>query len=150
MTSMMFRNRPHALIVGAVVVALLSLAVVVTLRSTGSWPRDGEPAAKNTVEARPAATSDARPERGATREGAPAAGSCASCGTVEAIRTIELRGDAAGAPQELEQHLSKRVVYRVTVRLDDGSYRTLSQAAPPSIVVGGKVRIVDGAVMARQ
>ena len=147
---MMFRNRPHALVVGAVVVALLSLAVavVMTLRSTGNWPRDGEPAAKNAVEARPAATSDARPERGATREGAPAVGSCASCGTVEAIRTIELRGDAAGA-QELEQHLSKRVVYRVTVRLDDGSYRTLSQAAPPSIVVGGKVRIVDGAVMAR-
>jgi outer membrane lipoprotein SlyB len=148
MTSMMFRNRPHALVVGAVVVALLSLAVVVTLRSTGSWPRDGEPAAKNAVQARPAATSDARPERGATREGAPAVGSCASCGTVEAIRTIELRGDAAGA-QELEQHLSKRIVYRVTVRLDDGSYRTLSQTAPPSIVVGGKVRIVDGAVMAR-
>jgi outer membrane lipoprotein SlyB len=40
-------------------------------------------------------------------------------------------------------------VYRVTVRLDDGSYRTLSQAAPPSIVVGGKVRIVDGAVVPR-
>jgi len=148
MTSMMFRNRPHALIVGAVVVALLSLAAVVTLRSTGSLPKDGEPAAKSAVESRPAATSDARPERGATREGAPAAPSCTSCGTVEAIRTVELRGDAAGA-QELDQHLSKRVVYRVTVRLDDGSYRTLSQATPPSIVVGGKVRIVDGAVVPR-
>jgi hypothetical protein len=41
-------------------------------------------------------------------------------------------------------------VYRVTVRLDDGSYRTLSQPTPPSIPVGGKVRIVDGAVVARQ
>ncbi|MGH8683630.1 MAG: hypothetical protein ACREVS_07630 [Burkholderiales bacterium] len=148
MTSMMFRNRPQALIVGAVVVALLSLAAVVTLRSTGSAPKDGQPAAKSTVESQPAGTSDARPERGATREGAPAALSCAGCGTVEAIRAIELRGDAAGA-RELDQHLSKRVVYRVTVRLDDGSYRTLSQANPPSIVVGGKVRIVDGAVVTR-
>jgi outer membrane lipoprotein SlyB len=148
MTSMMFRNRPHALVVGAVVVALLSLAAVVTLRSTGSASNDGEPAAKSAVEARPAATSDARPERGATREVAPvASSSCATCGTVEAIRTVELRGDAAGA-QELDQHLSRRVVYRVTVRLDDGSYRTLSQATPPSIVVGGKVRIVSGVVVA--
>jgi len=148
MTSMMFRNRPQALIVGAVVVALLSLAAIVTLRSTGTSPKDGEPATKPAVEARPAPTSDARPERGATREAAPVpSSSCTTCGTVEAIRTVELRGDAAGA-QELDQHLSKRVVYRVTVRLDDGSYRTLSQAAPPSIVVGGKVRIFDGAVVA--
>lgn len=149
MTSMMFRNRPHALLVGAVVVALLSLAAVVTLRSTGSSSKDGEPAAKAAVEARPAATSDARPERGATREAAPVTSSCATCGTVEAIRTVELRGDGAGA-QELDQHLSKRVAYRVTVRLDDGSYRTLSQPTPPAIAVGGKVRIVDGAVVARQ
>lgn len=147
MTSMMFRNRPHALIVGAVVVAVLSLAAVVTLRSTGGAPKDGEPAAKSAVEARRAPTSDTRPERGATREAAPASPvSCVGCGTVEAIRTIELRGDAAG-PQELDQHLSKRVVYRVTVRLDDGSYRTLSQTTTPSIAVGGKVRIVDGAVV---
>ncbi len=147
MTSMMFRNRPQALIVGAVVVALLSLAAVVTLRSTGGSAKDTEPATKTVVEARPAATSDARPERGATREAAPVpSSSCTTCGTVEAIRTVELRGDAAGT-QELDRHLSKRVVYRVTVRLDDGSYRTLSQATTPSVAVGGKVRIVDGAVM---
>ena len=147
MTSTMFRNHPHALIVGAVVVALLSLAALMTLRSTGSSPKDGEPATKNAVEARPAPTSDARPERGATRETAPVPSSCATCGTVEAIRTVELRGDAAGG-QELDQHLSKRVAYRVTVRLDDGSYRTLSQTTTPAIGVGGKVRIVDGAVVA--
>jgi hypothetical protein len=151
MTSMLFRNRPHALAVGAVVVALLSLAAVVTLRSTGSVSKDdGAPAAKSAVQARPAATSDARPERGATREAAPVpSSSCATCGTVEAIRTIELRGDGAGT-RELDQHLSKRLAYRVTVRLDDGSYRTLSQPTPPSIAVGGKVRIVDGALVARQ
>jgi len=147
MTSMMFRNRPQALIVGAVVVALLSLAAVVTLRSTGGSAKDTEPATKTAVESRPAPTSDARPERGATREAAPVpSSSCTTCGTVEAIRTVELRGDAAGT-QELDQHLSKRVVYRVTVRLDDGSYRTLSQTTTPSIAVGGKVRIVDGAVV---
>jgi hypothetical protein len=149
MTSMMFRNRPQALIVGAVIVALVSVAAVMTLRSAGTAPKDAPPAAKSVIEARPAAAGDARPERGATRESAQVVVSCPSCGTVEGIRTIELRGDAAGAP-ELDQHAAKRVVYRVTVRLDDGSYRTLSQPTPPSIAVGGKVRIVDGAVVARQ
>jgi hypothetical protein len=146
----MFRNRSHALILGAAaIVALLSLAAVVAMSGFGGAKKESEPAAKGAVEARPAAMSDARPERGATREGASAPASCASCGTVEAIRTLEVRGDPAGS-QELEQHLSRRVVYRVTVRLDDGSYRTLSQATPPSIAVGEKVRIVDGAVVARQ
>jgi hypothetical protein len=149
MTLMMFRNHPHAVIVTAVIVALLGLAVVVALRSTGSAASDAAPAAKRAIEARPAATGEARPERGATRDSAPAVASCASCGIVETIRTIELRADAAGS-QELDQHAAKRVVYRVTVRLDDGSYRTLSQPTPPSIPVGGKVRIVDGAVVARQ
>jgi hypothetical protein len=149
MTLMMFRNHPHAVIVTAVIVVLLGLAVVVALRSTGGASPDAVPAAKRTVDVRPAATGEARPERGATRESAPAAASCPSCGIVEAIRTIELRGDGAGA-QELDQHAPKRVVYRVTVRLDDGSYRTLSQPTPPSIAVGGKVRIMDGAVVARQ
>lgn len=145
---MMSRGRQQALVVGAVVVALLSLAAVMTLQSAGTPPKAAEPAAKAAANARPAGTTDARPERGATREAAAAPSTCASCGTVEAIRTIELRGDAAGV-QELEQHQSKRIAYRVTVRLDDGSYRTLSQATPPSIAVGGKVRIVDGAVVAR-
>lgn len=152
MTSAMFRNRPQALIVGAVVVALLSLAAVMTLRSSGSAPKSAEPAAKAAVDARPAPTSEARPERGATREATPAAapvGSCPSCGVVEAIRTIELRNEPASG-QELDQHQSKRTVYRVTVRLDDGSYRTLSHTTPPSVAVGAKVRIVDGAVVARQ
>jgi hypothetical protein len=31
--------------------------------------------------------------------------------------------------------------------MDDGSYRTLSQATPPSVAVGETVRITDGAVV---
>jgi hypothetical protein len=150
MTSAMFRNRSHVLILGAAaIVALLSLAALLALRSSGALAPAGEPSAKGTVEARSAPTADARPERGATRDAAPAPSSCASCCTVEAIRTLEVRGEPTGS-QELEQHLSRRVVYRVTVRLDDGSYRTLSQPTPPAIAVGAKVRIVDAAVVARQ
>ena len=56
---------------------------------------------------------------------------------------------------------AKRTVYRITVRMDDGSFRTLSQALPPSVAVGeavqdrgrrgreaaagGRERVTDGA-----
>jgi hypothetical protein len=66
------------------------------------------------------------------------AGACANCGTVEAIRTVVVASGADGV---------KRTVYRITVRMDDGSFRTLSQASPPSVAVGETVRINEGAVV---
>ncbi len=107
---------------------------------------------------------------------------CANCGTIESIRTVELRGDSSGlgavtggltggllgnqmgrgngntamtiigiaggalAGNEIEKNMKKHYAYRVTVRMDDGSFRTLSQASPPAFAVGEKVRIVDGAL----
>ena len=117
------RNRPNLLIVGAIAsVALVSVAAVVGLVSSRSVEKP---------EAAPASGPDAVPRRagGAT---------CPSCGTVEAIRTVVVAGAADGA---------KRTVYRITVRMDDGSFRTLSQATPPSVAVGEAVRINDGAVV---
>ncbi len=58
---------------------------------------------------------------------------CTICGTVEAIRTVEVRGDASGIQ-----------AYRVTVRMDDGSYRAVSLASPPGFALGDKVRVVEG------
>jgi hypothetical protein len=115
------RNRPNLLIVGAVAsVALVGVAAVVGLVA----PRSAEK-----LEA--AKGPDAGPRRalGAT---------CANCGTVEAIRTVMVAGPTDG---------TKRTVYRITVRMDDGSFRTLSQATPPSVAVGEAVRITDGAVV---
>jgi outer membrane lipoprotein SlyB len=43
--------------------------------------------------------------------------------------------------------MQKRYAYRVTVRMDDGSARTLSQSSPPAFAVGDKVRPVDGALV---
>lgn len=112
-------------------------------------------------------------------------GACASCGTVESIRMVELKGDATGlgaaaggvtgtlvgnqmgrgngntamsvvgaaggalAGNEIEKNVNKRYRYRVTVRMDDGSFRTLSQSTAPALAVGERVRVVDGAVIAR-
>ena len=105
--------------------------------------------------------------------------SCALCGTVESIRTIEVRDEAsdvgavagglsaaagnrtdsgsantamtflgtvAGAitGDETERNVKKRYAYRVTVRMDDGSFRTISLSSPPTLAVGDKVRVAEG------
>ena len=111
------------------------------------------------------------------RKPAPA-NSCALCGTVESVRTVEVRdeaggaGAAAGGPgagdqavggggaavtlfgaggaiagSEIEKNMKKRYAYRVTVRMDDGSFRTISLSSPPTFAVGDKVRVVEGTLV---
>jgi hypothetical protein len=82
---------------------------------------------------------------------------CTSCGVVEAIRTVELHSEASGpgvaaggvAGQQIEKQLKKSTAWRTTVRLDDGSVRTLSQPAAPPFAVGDRVRIVSGSGVER-
>ena len=86
---------------------------------------------------------------------------CASCGTVEAVRVIEVRDKGNPAPpipgaigsvlagNAIEKNVPKRLSYRVTVRMDDGSFRTVSQATAPTVAVGDRVRIANGALAAR-
>lgn len=71
---------------------------------------------------------------------------CATCGVVEAVRVVEVRGDARAAG-EGERPPRTRLSYRVTVRMSDGSYRTLAQPTPPSVAVGDPVRVAEGAVV---
>jgi len=111
---------------------------------------------------------------------------CGVCGTVDAIRPIEVHGEATGlgavaggvtgavvghqmgngrgntamtvigaaggayAGNEIEKNVKKHVVYRVTVRMDDGSFRTVSQATAPTFAVGDKVRVVQGTLRAEK
>ena len=48
-----------------------------------------------------------------------------------------VRGDS-------ESNVRKRHVYRVTLRMDDGSFRAISLSSPPAFAVGDKVRVVEG------
>jgi hypothetical protein len=83
----------------------------------------------------------------ATRDATdPSKAACATCGVVAAVRTFEVRGDSAGAG-EAQRPAGARTSYRVTVRMLDGSYRTLAQPTPPSVGVGDRVRIAAGAVV---
>jgi outer membrane lipoprotein SlyB len=50
------------------------------------------------------------------------------------------------AGNEIEKRVKSTRSYEVTVRLDDGSSRVLTQSAAPSWRAGDRVRIVDGAL----
>lgn len=54
----------------------------------------------------------------------------------------------AFAGHAIEKNVNQRTVYRITVRMDDGSFRTVSQSHAPSVAVGGKVRVSNGSLVA--
>lgn len=45
---------------------------------------------------------------------------------------------------DADKNVRKRVVYRVTLRMDDGSFRAISLPGPPAFAVGDKVKVVEG------
>ncbi len=57
-------------------------------------------------------------------------GNCRTCGVVSAIR-----------PMRVESAAGNFAAYNVTVRMDDGSERTLSQKKTPGFDVGSRVRV---------
>ncbi len=64
---------------------------------------------------------------------------CRNCGFVKVVRSVEVEG-------EIEKHSKNQKVYRVTVRMDDGTERTLSLAAQPSFGVGTRVKVNGNAL----
>ena len=55
---------------------------------------------------------------------------CRSCGVIAAIRPIRIEGQAGTLAG-----------YRVTVRMDDGRERSLSQTKEPGFPIGARVRV---------
>jgi outer membrane lipoprotein SlyB len=63
---------------------------------------------------------------------------------------LTILGAAGGAlaGNEIEKNVKKHYSYHVTVRMDDGSFRTLAHARTPAFAVGARVRVVDGTLVA--
>ena len=74
--------------------------------------------------------------------GGPGAGEQTVGGGGTAVTLLGAGGAIAGS--EIEKNAKKRYAYRVTVRMDDGSFRTISLSSPPTLAVGDKVRVVEG------
>jgi outer membrane lipoprotein SlyB len=67
-------------------------------------------------------------------------------------RTLLTIGGAAGgayAGNAIEKNMKTRTAWRIHVRLDDGSLRTLSRSEQPAFAVGERVRITDAAGIER-
>lgn len=151
---------------------------------------DGSHTATSPGKAGAEAPSAGAPSAGATSSGghAPNAGkravTCPNCGVVEAVRSVQVEGNASGlgavaggvtgaivgnqfgrgggntaltllgaaggafAGNSIEKNMHRQTVYRITVRMDDGSFRTISQSHVPSVADGDKVRVVNGSVSA--
>ena len=62
---------------------------------------------------------------------------CRVCGVVQSVRVVEL---AAASSEALSPF------YRITIRMDDGTERTLSSARAPGLNVGERVRIKGNAL----
>jgi outer membrane lipoprotein SlyB len=73
-----------------------------------------------------------KPDVAPSTQLAPAA-RCGRCGVIESIRAV-------GSHAEV-----RSVAWRITVRLDDGSVRALSQRAAPLFSVGDRVRFITSA-----
>ena len=70
-------------------------------------------------------------------------------GTGRAAMTILGGAGGAYAGNEIERNTHKSTSYRIRVRMEDGSRRTLYQHVYPGVAVGDRVKIVDGTVVAR-
>jgi hypothetical protein len=66
-------------------------------------------------------------------------GGCSNCGFIAEVRAMQVT-EGAGE--------GGTILHRVVVRMDDGSERSLSQAAAPQFPVGARVRVVGNALEA--
>lgn len=67
-------------------------------------------------------------------------------------RTVATIAGAAGGAyvgNEIEKNQRSQSAYRVTVRMEDGTYRTVTQRGHPGYAVGERVKLLDGAIIAR-
>lgn len=70
-------------------------------------------------------------------------------GSGRVIATVVGAAGGAYVGNEIEKNVKKSTVYQVTVRMEDGTARTMTESAPPAYRVGEKVKIVDGRISAR-
>lgn len=177
-----------ALVVAAISVTLFSLLGIAALTgvipAAHSNPQAGAAASVTAKSAVPGKPGQA-PTPAAAANTRVAAASCADCGTVQSVTTVErpaktsgigavaggltgavlgnqigrgggravmtIAGGAGGAylGNKIEESTGRSTAYKIVVRMDDGSQRTIHQAEPPNVVIGGPVQVIGNSVVAR-
>lgn len=125
------RNHP-------VVIAAAAAVVVFSVLGAAALDRSGHTAASRSgVAATQPQAAPAGVKFESTIEPRAASTGCGDCGVIEAIRAVEADG------------VKKPPDHRVTLKMDDGSVRTLSQPEAPARTVGERVRVVNGVLADR-
>ncbi|MBU1689115.1 MAG: glycine zipper 2TM domain-containing protein [Gammaproteobacteria bacterium] len=68
-------------------------------------------------------------------------------GTGKDIATIAGAVGGGYAGHQVEKKVKTTKHYEISVRMDDGSYRTMTQEISPAFATGDKVKIIDGAIV---
>lgn len=68
-------------------------------------------------------------------------------GNGNTVMTVVGAAGGALAGNEIEKNIKRNHAYRVTVRMNDGSVRSVSQSSPPAFAVGDRVRVINGGVV---
>lgn len=118
-------------------ILLLGAVAAVAAALTGVFAFRSFPPGMPTKATEPAAAGVRAPAAAAAVE------PCVACGVVETVRAVPVRGSGESAAA------GPRTAYRITVRMEDGSYRTLSQPEQPALAAGDRVRVTGGAVVRR-
>jgi outer membrane lipoprotein SlyB len=71
-------------------------------------------------------------------------------GNGKTVATIAGAAGGAFAGNEIEKNVKKTKHYKITVRMADGSTKSVNQSADPGLLPGDKVKIVDNAVVRRE
>jgi outer membrane lipoprotein SlyB len=180
-----YRTHPVLIAAGVAVLLFSTLGAAALL----GWiptatSRAGDPPSVQVPAAQAPAPQKAVPASG---KPAPAGALCPTCGVVEAVNAVEVKGKTSGvgavaggvaggllgnaigggsgagnavltvggaaggafAGDAIEGHVKKQTVWRVTIRMGDGSARTVSQPRQPPFLVGDRVRIVNGSTLER-
>lgn len=68
-------------------------------------------------------------------------------GTGKDIATIAGAVGGGYAGHQIEKKVKTTKHYEITIRMNDGSRRTMAQETEPGFAIGEKVKIVDGALV---
>jgi len=68
-------------------------------------------------------------------------------GNGKTVATIAGAAGGAYAGNQIEKNVKKTTHYKIVVRLEDGSHKTISKKTDPGLMAGDKVKIVDGAIV---
>jgi hypothetical protein len=152
MPSLLFKTNP-LVIIAAVSVIIFSLVGIgaITGDILALNSETSEPAARGKVSGIKLKITPIFLEKRASAQKVEQAKPCANCAVVDSIIVNEVKGDSGGVDLVANGVAGGKIAaastYQVKVRMDDGTYRVITQQNQPVFHVGEKVKIVNDKIV---